>query len=155
MSNDPSSAPVEAATTVLDASSILGRNRPILLAALKQGGIRTATVTYAGSGDSGSVEEVVVEPATGTGFDTLAPITVFANQSDYRDRAWHASVVEQQVSIDQALRDFAEEAVELLHGGWENNDGASGSVVFDGENGTVRVEHTAYFTDSDYEETEL
>ncbi len=154
MSNDPS-ATVEPATTVLDASSILGRNRPILLAALKQGGVSTATVTYAGSGDSGSVEEVAVESATGTRFDTLALITVFANQSDYRDRAWHAFVVEQQVSVDQALRDFAEEAVELLHGGWENNDGASGSVVFDCENGTVRVEHTAYFTDSDYEETEL
>ena len=154
MSNDPS-ATVEPATTVLDASSILGRNRTILLAVLKQGGVSTATVTYAGSGDSGSVEDVAVESVTGNRFDTLALITVFTNQSDYRDRAWHASVVDQQVSIDQALRDFAEEAVELLHGGWEDNDGASGSVIFDCENGTVRVEHTVYFTDSDYEETVL
>lgn len=154
MSNDPS-ATAEPATTVLDASSVLGRNRPILLAVLKQGGVSTATVTYAGSGDSGSVEDVAVESAAGTGFDTLALITVFANRSDYLDHEWQTTVVEQQVSIDQALRDFAEEAVELLHGGWENNDGASGSVVFDCENGTVRVEHTVYFTDSDYEETVL
>ena len=113
-------------------------------------------MTYAGSGDSGSVEEVSGrDAATGARFDTLALITVFADQSDYQDGAWHAIVVEQQVSIDQALRDFAEEAVELLHGGWENNEGASGSVIFDCQNGTVRIQHTAYFTDSDYEETTL
>ena len=61
----------------------------------------------------------------------------------------------QQVSIEEALRDFAEAALELLHGGWENSDGASGSVIFECPGDTVRIEHTTYFTDSDHEETTL
>jgi hypothetical protein len=65
------------------------------------------------------------------------------------------TTVEQSVSIEQALRDFADAAIELVHGGWENGDGGSGSVVFDCQSGIVRIEHTAYFTDSDYEETTL
>lgn len=149
------SIPEEPTTRSLDESSVLGRNKHILLAALKHGGASSATVTYVGSGDSGGVEDVIVETTRDGGFDTSVPITVFAEQSTYQDQAWQASVIELQVSIDQALRDFAEEAVDLLHGGWEDGDGASGSVVFDCHSDTVRVEHSAYFTDSDYEETSL
>ena len=139
----------------LDESSVLGRNKRILLAALKQAGVGTATVTYAGSGDSGSVEEVTIEAPQGSEFDSTAPITVFAEQGIYQDGAWHTAVIEEQVSIEQALRDFAEAALELLHGGWENSDGASGSVIFECQGDTVRMEHTTYFTDSDYQETTL
>jgi hypothetical protein len=150
------SAPIDHPNpTALDEATVLGRNKRILLAALKQGGASTATVTYAGSGDSGSVESVTFETSPDSDFDGALPIAVFADQGVYQDGAWHTPLVEQQVSIEQALGDFAEEALELLHGGWENSDGASGSVIFDCQDGTVRIEHTAYYTDSEYEETTL
>lgn len=141
--------------TALDETTALGRNKHILLAALKQGGATSATVTYAGSGDSGSVEDVTIEAPEGTGFDSSVAITVFMDRGVYQDGAWQTATVEQQVTIEQALSDFAEQALELVHGGWENNDGASGSVVFDCRTDTVSIEHTTYYTDSDYEETTL
>lgn len=148
------STPADPGPMALDETTALGRNKRILLAALKQGGASAATVTYAGSGDSGSVESVTVETPPDTEFDSTTPITVFADQGVYQDGVWHTVLVERQVSIEQALGDFAEEALELLHGGWENSDGASGSVIFDCQD-EVRIEHTAYYTDSDYEETTL
>ncbi len=154
MTSDPSTS-VEPATTTLDESSVLGRNKNILLAALKQGGIISATVTYAGCGDSGGVEEVSVEAPEGIRFDLGAPITTFVEQSVFQDGSWHPTVVEQQMSIEQALRDFAAQAVAQLHEGWYDGNGASGEVVFGCQSDTVRVEHTAYFIDSDYEESVL
>ena len=149
------STPADARHTALDETTVLGRNKRILLAALGQGGATTATVTYAGSGDSGSVEDVTVETSTGAEFDVAVPVTVFAEQSVYQDGGWLATVVEQQVPIEQALSDCAESALERLHGGWEDGDGASGSVIFDCRSDNVRIEHTAYYTDSEDEETTL
>lgn len=142
-------------TTGLDETTVLGRNKRILLAALKQGGARTATVTYAGSGDSGGVEDVSIEATENAEFDGTVPINVFAEQSVYQDSTWLTTVVEQQMPIEQALQDFAESALELRYGGWEDGDGASGSVIFDCQDDTVRIEHTAYYTGSDYVETTL
>lgn len=154
MTND-SSEPVERVSPTLDEASILGRNKRILLSALRQAGITQVTVTYVGMGDSGSVDGVEAKMPEGTHFDTMAPVTLHAQQATYSDGAWQTTEVEQSMSIEQALRDFADEIVEWLHDGWEEGDGASGSVVFDCTADNVRVEHTAYFTDSEYLEAVL
>ncbi|MDE2300270.1 MAG: hypothetical protein KGK18_19140 [Burkholderiales bacterium] len=150
-----SSADTATKPFVLDTASVLGRNKPLLLAALRQGGAVSATVTYTGVGDSGSVEDLHIETEQGPAFKTGTSVLVFIERSQYDDGTWHIDIVEESLTIDQALRDFAADAVDLLHGGWENGDGASGSVIFDVVNATVRVEHTAYFTNSDYDETTL
>lgn len=153
----PSNAadPAVSARQVIDEASVLGRNRRILLATLAQAGAVTAAATYVGCGDSGGVEDVSVEMPPETSFDMSALVTVFAERGVFEDGRWKTTMVEQEVSVEQALRDFADEAIDLVHGGWENGDGGSGSVIFDSQAGTVRIEHTAYFTDSDYEETTL
>ena len=140
---------------VIDEASVLGRNRRILLATLVQAGAVTATATYVGCGDSGGVEDVSVEMPAEAPFDMAALVTVFAERGVFENGQWQTTTVEQQISIEQALRDFAAEVIDVVHGGWENGDGGSGSVIFDCQAGTVRIEHTAYFTDSDYEETTL
>lgn len=106
-------------------------------------------------GDSGGVEGVEAAMPEGTCFKAMAPVTLHTQRATYSDGAWQTTEVEHSVPIEQALRDFADEIVDWLHGGWENGDGASGSVVFDCAKDSVRIEHTAYFTDSDYEETVL
>ena len=153
----PSNAadPAVSARQVIDEASVLGRNRRILLATLAQAGAVTATATYVGCGDSGGVEDVSVEMPSETPFDMSALVTVFAERGVFEDGRWKTTMVEQEVNVEQALRDFADEAIDLVHGGWENGDGGSGSVIFDCQAGTVRIEHTVYFTDSDYEETTL
>jgi hypothetical protein len=145
----------EPARYVIDEASVLGRNRRVLLATLAQAGADTATATYVGCGDSGGVEDVSVEMPAEAPFDMLTLVTVFAERGVFENGQWQTTIVEQQLSIEQALRDFADEVIDLVHGGWENGDGGSGSITFDCQAGTVRIEHTAYFTDSDFEETTL
>jgi len=144
-----------AASFALDENSVLARNKAILLAALAQRGASRAAVTYVGSGDSGAVDIVTFESAEGAVIDESTPLTVFAQRSQFQDGEWLQTIVEEEVPIEQALRDFAEEAIDLVHDGWEDGEGASGSIIFDSETATVRIEHMAYFTDSDYVETAL
>ena len=139
----------------LDENSVLARNKAILLDTLAQRGVCSATVTYSGVGDSGSIESMTFEIAKGPALDESAVITVLAQRSQFEDGEWHQTVIEEAVPIEQALRDFADEAIDLVHDGWEEGEGASGNVIFDCENATVRIEHTAYFTDADYVETAL
>lgn len=148
-------APVEPPAPTLDEASILGRNKRILLSTLRQAGITQVTVTYVGMGDSGSVDGVETEMPEGTYFDAMAPVALHAQRATYNDGTWQTIEVEQPMPIEQALRDFADEIVDWLHSGWEDGDGASGSVVFDCAADNVRVEHDAYFTDSDRTETVL
>jgi len=139
----------------LDENSVLARNKPILLAALAQRGVYSATVTYAGVGDSGGIESLAFEIAEGPALDESAIITVLAQRSQFLDGEWQQFVAEEEVPIERALRDFVDEALELLHGGWEDGEGASGKVIFDCSAATVRIEHMVYFIDSDCVETTL
>lgn len=143
-------APVEPTAPRLDEASILGRNKHILLSALRRAGITQVTVTYVGMGDSGSVDGVEAEMPEGTHFDAMAPVAIHAQKATYNDGAWQTVEIEQSMPIEQVLSDFADDIVDWLHGGWEDGDGASGSVVFDCAADNVRVEHNAYFTDSEY-----
>ena len=137
----------------------LQANQRTLIAALSVAGTATvAQVEYAGSGDSGSVNGVCITLANGLPFDDQVAIEVLDRESCFADGAWQHHTTVKSTTLRQALEDFAEEVLEALHGGWENNDGASGEVIFVlDKDGTaeVRVEHNSYFTESDYTETQL
>ncbi len=131
------------------------RNKALLLAALRTAGATRATVGYSGGGDEGFANEVTAFNADGALIDLLGTVSVFAERSRFVDGQWQTSVVQKEYPLDDALSDFAMEAVDDHHRGWENGDGAAGEVVFDCVAGSVRIEHNSYYTESDYTETEL
>ena len=137
----------------------LQANKRTLIAALTVAGTATvAQIEYEGSGDSGSVQDVCITLGNGLPFDDQVTIDVLDRESCFTDGSWQHHTTVKSTTLRQALEDFAEEVLEELHDGWENNDGASGEVIFVlGKDGTeeVRVEHNDYFTESDYTETQL
>ena len=145
-------------TTTTDLPEHLEQNQRTLVAALTTGKAMVAQIEYAGSGDSGSVHNVVITPGNGAPFDDQVAIDVLVRESRYIAGQWHHTTVVQSTTLRQALEDFAEQVLDELHGGWENNDGAQGEVVFiiDKDGGAeIRVQHTSFFTESDYTETQL
>jgi hypothetical protein len=131
------------------------KNKRILLTALREAGAATATVTYEGGGDSGYVESVDIQDADGAEIERSSRVAYCAVESRLESGAWHPAIVEKERPLEEALSDFAMAAVYLRHGGWENNEGGCGNVMFDTATGVVRIEHTAYFTESFCEETLL
>lgn len=108
---------------------------------LKNAGVKSAVVSYSGSGDSGDAESVTYDPD-----GTYENITVPIADND------EPPIVK---SLDEALIDYAMHLIEDRHGGWENNDGGSGEVTFDVKKGSIHIEHHDYYTESTVSEHSL
>ena len=132
-------------------------NRQPLLTALAALAITQLVVRYEGGGDSGDVSELEIFPeslAQANIANTLKveQLTYHCLAGEYQDGEYRYFLQEQQSSIDSALRDFTLTWVDAHHGGWENNDGGSGTVTINVSEGTFRLEHTEYYTEcSNYE----
>ena len=132
-------------------------NRQPLLTALAALAITQLVVRYEGGGDSGDVSELEIFPeslAQANIANTLKveQLTYHCLAGEYQDGEYRYFLQEQQSSIDSALRDFTLTWVDAHHGGWENNDGGSGTVTINVTEGTFRLEHTEYYTEcSNYE----
>lgn len=125
------------------------KNREILMKTLKELGITEALVHYAGAGDSGDTCDLEVKPAEI--LPKFAELKVQQSIVDvkyigYGQRA--CSMREAEVALDEAVRNFAMHWVDSLHGGWENDDGACGTVTINVQDDAINLEHTAYFTES-------
>ena len=123
-------------------------NRQPLLTALTALGITELVVRYEGGGDSGDVAEVTVMPETIMPQLAIEQITHRYVITDYRDNQYHYHAEERQLSVNEALHDFALEWVDVYHSGWENNDGGSGTVTIQVANNRFQLEHTEYYTES-------
>ena len=77
-------------------------------------------MTYDGCGDSGQIEEIT-----------------------YCD-AEHQAIDREDKELDGAVEDYV---YGLLPGGWENNDGAFGTVTIDASAQKAHIEHNGRFVD--------
>lgn len=123
-------------------------NRDRLLRALAGLGVRQVVVAYEGGGDSGDVSEVSVEPPELMPTLRAETIPLRCRIGEFQDGRYQYHTADQPMSLHQAVSDFTLDWVGDTHGGWENNEGGSGSVTLDVMAGTLKLEHTEYFTES-------
>lgn len=98
--------------------------------------IEKLTVHYSGSGDSGQTDDVTTQPA---------------NRSDLLDE-----VMQSGKTIRDAVDEFAwSEGIESHQGGFYNNDGGYGAIIFDVKDRTITMAHNNYITETVYEEYDL
>jgi hypothetical protein len=140
-------------------------NRQPLLTALAALGITELVVRYEGGGDSGDVCELDVFPVELANTQILETLKTQQlayqclageyRKTDAQEAEYHYFLEEQQLSVHDALRDFTLTWVDAHHGGWENNDGGSGTVTISVTEGIFRLEHIEYYTESTGYEHEL
>lgn len=127
---------------------LIRRNRPVLLGALRELGLNKVGVEYRGSGDDGGIEATVIQPVGS--HDWFDPTEEFERHritlwwSDAQ--SWNSSirgakVARRTMTLSEAINDFTEELLDLHFGGFENNDGGAGSVVFDVGERQIRIDH--------------
>jgi hypothetical protein len=115
-------------------------NKNLIFAALADLGVHRVTVDYDGSGDSGQIESIeawnaVSEkvPLPSIGKVQLAP--------ENPDRPV------EDIGLEAAVEQLAWDYLYDNHCGWENNDGAFGTFVFDVPARTITLEHNERDTD--------
>jgi hypothetical protein len=117
---------------------VRARNKEIIFAALASAGIHRVTVEYDGSGDSGQIETIEAWNAA----NDRMPFP-----SDLRIQLLPKDPASAGYDLDAAVETVAWDYLYDLYCGWENNDGACGTFVFDVPARTVTLEHNERYTD--------
>lgn len=143
--------------TVLTCEEVEQENKKRLNVALAAAGVATAVVTYSGNGDSGSMDNPSFHDDAGKDRsppEDLIDRLLVLSSWDYERSQTVSSIRIDRRPLCAAFEDFAGDVVDSRWGGWENNDGASGELTFtvNDAGGTVKLEHTNYFTDSETDE---
>jgi hypothetical protein len=99
-------------------------------------GVVSVIVSYSGSGDSGSIEEINCYATLPDEFhNPTSDVLVWSTEMDLS-------------GLENEIEEVCYDHLEKEHDGWEINDGADGTFVFDVQNGTLNWFHNDYFTES-------
>jgi hypothetical protein len=115
-------------------------NKNLIFAALADLGVHRVTVDYDGSGDSGQIESIEAWNAVSEKIPlpSLRKVQLASENPD--------SPVA-QTGLEAAVELLAWDYLYDNHCGWENNDGAFGTFVFDVPARTITLEHNERYTD--------
>jgi hypothetical protein len=114
---------------------------------LRAAGVKRVFLHYTGSNDSSDSWEITVEPAV---HDELLSQPLHLVESPSATQMAEAVVEglarpshhEHVRTIRDAVSDYMDGKLDAEHGGWENNAGGSGTIVYDMKTGEVEVDHT-------------
>lgn len=122
-------------------AAIRPTNKAALFAALSATGITCVDASFDGYGDSGQIESI---DAKADGANTPLPeATVTLNIIGWRD----TDSTERTLSVREAIEHFVYDCLAQTHGGWENNEGAFGTFVFDVADQSIILDYNQRFED--------
>lgn len=115
-------------------------NLRLILPVLREMGATSARAFFSGYGDSGQIDDVVIEPSE------LHPVSLLRNVESRRveaartDDGWRKEEVVEVVTLDDAIRALTDDYLEETGVNYYDNAGGSGCLEIVVENGTVDLE---------------
>lgn len=102
-------------------------HRTQLLATLRMLGAASALVEFSGSGDSGSIQDVVLHDSNGNAIDISQQMLLWPVETQHmQGNTWVKSVNKQLLPLEKILERITYEALEDCQLDWYNNDGGQG-----------------------------
>lgn len=126
------------------------KNRKTILAALQKIHAARVVVEYSGSGDSGAVERISIIDHEGKEIGADPMVKTLVENGFYDPKKGFISKQEPvTVTLKQALENFCYDWIaECGNSGWENNDGADGTLTIDVGSGGFHLEHNSHYTET-------
>lgn len=124
------------------------RCKAAFLPLLNEHGITRVEIGYDGSGDEGFVGDVLAYVG-----DEHAGIPAIL--CDHFSLDFKGEVHTSAIQLEEALSAFGENVVCDHHCGWENGEGAHGTIAIDVASATVTLTHNERFIDYETTETEI
>jgi hypothetical protein len=115
-------------------------NKNVIFAALAGIGIHRITVDYDGSGDSGQIDSIEAWDAA----NERIPLPSIRKVQLAPENPGHPV---DDIGLETAVEELAWDYLYDNHDGWENNDGAFGTFVFDVPARTITLEHNERYTE--------
>ncbi len=122
---------------------IFQTNKVTLFSALERAGVTKIVITFDGYGDSGQIENVEAK----AGDDDMAMPNAMI---EFATTVWGQPEPERSsVTVATAVESLTYDALERTHGGWENNDGAYGAIIFDVADYSITLDYNERYTASE------
>lgn len=96
---------------------------------LRAAGASTITISFDGSGDSGSIESVDIYNAEGKRMQIDLTVTYPTEKSSWVDDKWVTETTEKEMPIADALEAYCYDELEKTQIDWYNNDGGFGEMT--------------------------
>lgn len=140
-----SMARVQADHAAYEASAAILRpaNKTALFDTLVAVGVTQVIVTFDGYGDSGQVEDI--SALTNGETVNLPEAQIIIATTSWGDDA----IVEQAMTVAEAVEQLAYDFLAETHGGWENNDGTYGEFTFDVAEREITLDYNERYTAAD------
>jgi len=135
-------------TRKMQARTKLDLLKTAVILSLRAAGIATVEITFDGYGDSGSIEEINCLDSSNGVTDCPSAELTFSGEQDGNGPA-----PVQPTSLHEALESIGYLALELHHPGWENNEGATGSLEIDASKASFVLECQLRYVDYDEHQT--
>lgn len=151
-----------------NAEERISKNKHFVFDLLDSKGVKSVSVQFDGSGDSGSVESIDLqltkrnygeknyEPSQKEKADLLNTMisgVKILECTMFSSEGWQEKISEKPATLQEGIESIAYDALKATHEGWENNDGAYGTVTFDAESRSVTMEY--YERSTEYSEHEF
>jgi hypothetical protein len=134
--------------------STVDDNKELVFDLMKEHGITTITVNFNGEGDSGQIEDIFLNHPLGDDqgvadqfFDEELEGVRISNGYRYGPNGPELCWKEGPCKVRALVESVCYSVLEKEYGGWENNDGAYGEFVFDGESRKVSLEMNTRYTE--------
>lgn len=142
--------PVPGASTPANTehNSLYFENLRRVLPILRDHRIESVTVTFDGSGDSGSIDDIHFAPAANA--DTIRDATIehLATGSVFDDGQWRTAQTPQTATVYEAIEALTYDYLEETGINWYDNDGGFGNLEIDVANASVTLEINQRYTES-------
>jgi hypothetical protein len=117
---------------------------------LKAHNIQNFQVNYSGYADDGEIQDVHINfTKDGNTKDSIPPEYLLferegyhkANKESKEGTRWRDKKNESKMTFEDVLKDLAYDILSLMYGGWEINDGSSGTIRWNSTENKIKVEH--------------
>jgi hypothetical protein len=120
-------------------------NKKLIMDALKAMGAKSVVVSYSGSGDSGQIDDCVIDDDHKKDVE----IEAFEEVGKFDDKnGWSRSIELKKRKLTEVIKDYCDNIIDQEHGGYYNNDGGDGIFELDVEAGTMTLTHNDHYTSS-------
>jgi hypothetical protein len=151
----PTAAPIEPSpqpsaddwTTI--ARSVAAKAKAAFCPILVEHGVVRVTIDYDGGGDEGQVHAIAFFTADNHEVDPPAV------NCDRCVTNFHGQITVDQALVEDALDNFAYEALAVFHNGWENGEGACGEISIDTVHQSATLDHNVRVVELEHSSTEL
>lgn len=144
----------------IETTDVLESNKKIIFKALKALKIKEVFVDYNGYGDSGQINEINFQKASGKSVNINKLSQGLIMKGLKRTAGWTYTTpnyedVPSSYSLQEAIQDLCYDLLEQKHPGWEINSGSDGTFVFNVTSEKIKWEHNDIIEERDCHEYEV